>query len=504
MNELLGDPRVVWAIVLVIVIPLALIAVGEIEERLRQRDSEITKVVAVIRTWTIPLFSIWAVGRGLLDLSDSSLLMRTVGTALVLSVAVAALRQVSIVVRGLRDRSRSERGGVPALVLALPRVIVLLATFWILLDSVWSVDLSAALTALGVTSLVVSFALQDTLSGLASGFLLLSDAPFQPGDWIKYEDLEGRVVDFNWRSSRIEDRNGDLVVVPNALLARATLVNYDEPTRRHRVTVPVQVAFSNPPTLAKEMLLDAARSTSGVLADPPPKARVVQIDDPLMGYEVDMWIDDFALAPQVESDFGSLVWYFSERHNVPLPSPAYDLFVYDGPQTEAASKPGNQEIRRRLRLSPLLDQLTEDDVARLAASAQTSRFAEAEVILDVTSPRRDLFVLWSGRARLTFDLPHGGAVDAAEFTAGDVFGSLFRGERTAASPRVVAVSDCEVVIIDESAAGSVASRNPELSEVLSRLGDTRRRRMERMIEGAERSLAGGPETDQKTITGPAS
>ena len=108
-----------------------------------------------------------------------------------------------------------------------------------------------------MTSLVVSFALQDTLGGIASGFTLLADQPFQPGDWIKTGDLEGRVLDINWRSSRIQTRNGDLVVVPNGQLANATITNFDEPSRLHRVVVPVQVAYSNAPTRVNEMLLAA-------------------------------------------------------------------------------------------------------------------------------------------------------------------------------------------------------------------------------------------------------
>ena len=218
--------------------------------------------------------------------------------------------------------------------------------------------------------------LSRTLSaGVASGLLLLSDQPFQPGDWINSGDIEGRVEDINWRSSRIRNRDGDLLVVPNAQLAGATITNYYEPERVHRVVVPVQVAYSNPPTLAKEMLLDAARSTAKVLEDPAPTVRVVQIDDPLMGYEVDLWINDFADAPRVFSDFGSLVWYQSHRHDVPLPSPAFDLYMYDGVRTSEESKPRKAEVRRRLRLSPLLDQLNEDDLGRLAADAEPVRFA---------------------------------------------------------------------------------------------------------------------------------
>ena len=48
--------------------------------------------------------------------------------------------------------------------------------------------------------------------------------------------------------------------------------------------VDVQVAYVNPPTLAKAMLLDAARNTPGVLEEPAPYVAVTQIDDPLMGY----------------------------------------------------------------------------------------------------------------------------------------------------------------------------------------------------------------------------
>ena len=195
---------------------------------------------------------------------------------------MVALRALRVLVARLAGRPRSDgRGPVPQLLLAVPRIVTLLVVAWVLLSSIWGVDLSAALTALGVTSLVVSFALQDTLSGLASGFLLLSDQPFQPGEWIQTGEDEGVVVDINWRTTRIRTRNGDLLIVPNSTLAKANILNHTAPAPLHRVVVPVQVAFSNPPTLAKQMLLAAAEGTAGVLDDPPPKVRVVVADDPM-------------------------------------------------------------------------------------------------------------------------------------------------------------------------------------------------------------------------------
>ena len=315
--------------------------------------------------------------------------------------------------------------------------------------------------------------------------LLLSDSPFQPGDWIRTGDLEGKVLDVNWRSSRIQDRNGDLHVVPNATLAGGTVVNFDQPARLHRVVVPVQVAYLNPPTLAKEMLLDAARTTPGVLSDPAPAIRVVQIDDPLMGYEVDLWIDDFAIAPRVFSDFGSLVWYQSNRHGVPLPSPAQDLYLYDGPTAGLEGIPDAAEIRRRLQTSPLLAGLDDDELDRVAAGSEAVRYARGETIITLDPSHRSVYFMWTGAARLSIDIPTG-RLNVAEIVPGDGFGLLGRSDEWPSAAVIVAVDDCELVRVDEQVAQEVISRNPSLALALNQVTNTRRRRIDRMLESIYR------------------
>lgn len=483
MNNIIGDQTSGWAALLIIVLPLLVIGSAELQERLRQRDSQFTRVVSILRTWTLPLAAAWTLLRGLFELETSALSLRVIGSGLVFSLAAVALLLVRIGIRWLTERDRpDDRGRIPQLLLALPRVAVFIVTGWLLLDTVWGVDLSAALAALGVTSLIVSFALQDTLSGLASGLLLLSDSPFQPGDWIKAGDIEGKVIDINWRSSRIVDRNGDVLVVPNAELAGGSIVNYYSPTKLHRVVVPVQVAYVNPPTLAKAMLLDAARSTEGVLEEPPPNARVVQIDDPLMGYEVDLWIDDFAIAPRIASDFGSLVWYSSHRNDVPLPSPAYDLYVYDGVQAGVAGTPDRAELRRRLKTSPLFESLPIDELEQLAANSTAVRFATGERLFRTDDDNRDLIVFYEGLARSSLTGPDGTTFNIAEIGPGDVIGLLRRSRHSAFSAVVTALTDCETVRVSEEAAAEVASRNPRLAEALNQITATRRRRLARIVE----------------------
>lgn len=483
MIEILIGTNVLRAALLVILLPALIVGAGEAQERLRQRGSLLETPVATVRNWVLPLAAVWTLVVLIIDVPATDILSQAIATAALIAVTTAILQ----VIRYFTDetRARSTVPGtrhVPQLLLMVPRLVVLLVAGWLLFTAVWNVDLSGLFAALGVTSLVVSLALQDTLSGLASGFLLLSDKPFEPGDWIEANDIEGKVVDTNWRSSRIRDRNGDLVVIPNSVLASAIVTNFDQPARLHRVVVSLQVAYANPPTNAIEMLLAAARATKGVLADPAPVVRVVQIDDPLMGYDVQMWIDDYTISPRVKSDFGALVWYQSHRMDVPLPSPAFDLYHHDPIQEAADATLTMDQLAERVRLSSVFSELDDTDIRELAESAVAQRFRRGETILAAGVVSREIYVLWSGRARIMIpDEPNA----FIELSDGDVFGVVSRSRDRAASQRVVAATDCEVVRIEASTAGAVASRNPSLADELNQLMSSRNRRLDPHVQRFE-------------------
>lgn len=484
MSGLFTNTNAAWAALIIVLLPLVIIGAGELEERLRQRDSPYRDAISTLRAWVVPLLTVWILARALFDIGTDNLFLQVLGTALLLSGAAVVLSALRVVIAGLVDRPRrGDRRAVPRLVLAMPRLGVILATGWMLIAGVWGVDLSAALTALGVTSLVISFALQDTLGGIASGFTLLADQPFSPGDWIESEDIEGRVVDVNWRSTRIQDRNGDLVVIPNGQLAKATITNYDQPNRFHRVKVPVQIERTAPPTAAIEMLLDAARSTPGVLEDPPPFARVTQIADPVVDYEASMWIDDFALAPQVKADFGALVWYLSYRHDVPLPNPAQDLYLFDGAKTAIESQITAAEVRRRVIETPLMRDLDDEVIDQLSATASVEQYQQGETI---TAERGQggLSLLHSGRARLVLRSGDADDVDVLDLEAGDVFGMLSDALEAGRTALVVAVTDCEVVSIPSEAAGRAIALAPDLATALDQITLARRRRISRVLRRA--------------------
>jgi small-conductance mechanosensitive channel len=478
--------NILVASIVILLLPALIIGVGELEERLRQRDSSLRPAVAILRVWVVPLAAVWLLVSALFEVDTGRVAVRLLASALLLAVAAALLSAFRVVVDRIVDRPRrSDQRSVPRLLLAVPRLLVILVTAWWLIAGVWGVDLSAALTALGVTSLVVSFALQDTLGGIASGFTLLADQPFSPGDWVKSGDVEGRVIDVNWRSTRIENRDGDLVVIPNGQLSKATIVNFDEPSRFHRVMVPVQIERSAPPTAAKAMLIEAARSTAGVVADPPPVVFVTNIADPVVDYQAFMWVDDYAIVPRVRADFASLVWYLSYRHGVPLPNPAQDLYLFDGVQTAIASQVTPADVRRALLDAPLLAEAPDEVLDRLAAGSSIATYEAGEVIVG-SGGERDVFVLADGRAGLVLRGVGRTDLDVLDHGSGEVLGVLGGFEGSDRDVVVVARVDCRVVRIPADVAAAAFTSAPGLAAAVEQLGLSRRRRCDRALRRAQR------------------
>src|SRR5258708_17558026 len=77
------------------------------------------------------------------------------------------------------------------------------------------VDLTSLVTTSAVITAVVAFSMQETLGNVLGGVLLQFDRSVRVGDWVRLDDLSGRVCEVRWRHTAIETRNVETVVVPN-------------------------------------------------------------------------------------------------------------------------------------------------------------------------------------------------------------------------------------------------------------------------------------------------
>jgi small-conductance mechanosensitive channel len=160
------------------------------------------------------------------------------------------------------------------------RVLFALVAVAIILENL-GIHLTAVWTTLGVGSVAVALALQETLSNLFAGLYVMADRPIRPGDYIKLDSgQEGFVVRVGWRSTSIRMLANNLIIIPNSTIAKAVITNYSMPEDRMSYVLQVGVAYGTDPARVEKALLDSVQdaihdNVEGLLADPKPFVRFI-------------------------------------------------------------------------------------------------------------------------------------------------------------------------------------------------------------------------------------
>ena len=91
----------------------------------------------------------------------------------------------------------------------------------------YGVNISALITALGVSSLAIALAAQDTIANIISGFMIMVDRPFRRGDTIKLPSGEQvEVLEIGVRRSRFLSQDKAIIIVPNTDMSKSKIINY--------------------------------------------------------------------------------------------------------------------------------------------------------------------------------------------------------------------------------------------------------------------------------------
>ncbi len=134
---------------------------------------------------------------------------------------------------------------VTSLTQNIGRIIVFGIGLMIIMNSL-GISITPILATLGVGGLAVALALQDTLSNLFAGFHTTIARQVRVGDYVKLETgEEGYVTDINWRTTKIRMLPNNVVLVPNAKLTQAVIINYYLPDREMSVLVEVGVHYNS-------------------------------------------------------------------------------------------------------------------------------------------------------------------------------------------------------------------------------------------------------------------
>jgi len=240
----------------------------------------------IAATWLERTLAAWARRRGLAPDGAHALRVRRFLLPLLLLGALHATlgslelpRNLQAALLG-RLTARSEAGRrVGTQMMTMARVTFAVVFGALLLDNL-GVHLTALVTTLGIGSLAVALALQDTLGNFFAGLYLQADRPVRLGDYVRLDTGdEGTVMHIGWRSTRLQTLANNTVVLPNERLSKAVVTNYSLPDPEVAVDVRVTVPYDADLERVERLLLEAARQAraeqDGLLDHPPPAVRLI-------------------------------------------------------------------------------------------------------------------------------------------------------------------------------------------------------------------------------------
>jgi small-conductance mechanosensitive channel/CRP-like cAMP-binding protein len=410
---------------------------------------------------------------GLLHTAGAAAVPRVVFDISLLVTGIALIRLAGMLVF---------RALLPRLKLSAPRivediVIIFFYMAWILVRlRAGGFDPSSLLASTAVATAVIAFAMQDTLGNILGGLAIQLDSSISVGDWIKIDDVIGRVADIRWRSTAIETRNWETVIIPNSLLMKnkfSVLGERDGMPRQWRRHILFNVDLAAPPTRVIPAIEKAIceAEISHVAHTPAPNCVLLGFEHGYGCYDLRYWLTDLAVDDPTDSQVRVHIYTALQRAGLRLAVEERDIRLTE--QTEAHRiQVLEREIERRLAALKVVDLfagLNADELRTVAERLTYSPFAQGEVITRQGNVAHWLYILTAGEADIVVDAPGMGRQLINTLGPGTFFGEAGIMTGAPRSATVIARSNAECYRLDKSALEGILHARPELIDEISRI-----------------------------------
>ncbi len=377
---------------------------------------------------------------------------------------------------------------VPKFIREVAAVLIVLSVLLLVLEFIYDKPLPGVLAASGVVSIILGFALQDSLGNIIAGFSIQIGRPFQVGDWLLVDNQHVQAVEINWRSTRFITNDDVQLDVPNQQIVRGTIVNYHGGGSRHAMRFEIGIQYDAPPNRVRETLITATLAAQGVLKDRPPSVFLKNFGDSSITYEVRYWIDDHRKLNVITDAVRTNIWYALRRQQISMPFPIRTVQLERSRLNHHVGDVPKDGIFDLLRQQALFKSMGADHLKTLVSRCPKQHYGAGEVIIREGANGASMFVLIGGEAGVAVTA-HGEATRVATLRGGDCFGemSLLTGEKRSAS--VNAVIDCEVMEITKPVFADIIQRDPDLLPRLSELLAHRQMQTDEIVQAQKHQPA---------------
>ena len=252
-----------------------------------------------------------------------------------------------------REMARRTQSPIDEEVIPYARRLVLVllgAIALIVLLSHFGVDVTALVTSLGIASLAIALAAQNTLSDWITGLVIILDRPFKIGDRVELLALNtwGDVQDIGLQNTRVRTRDNRMVVVPNSVIGKNLVVNHSDPSTVYRVETHVGIDYGTDIAFARQVMIDAVRAQDWVMQEERIEALFVQFGESSMVFRVRCWIEHYVETRRIMDKLNTCLYEALNEAGIAMPDPTFILYHRVAP----ADRDGLVAVLSEARQSP--------------------------------------------------------------------------------------------------------------------------------------------------------
>ncbi len=210
-------------------------------------------------------------------------------TSLIILVAcLVAVKLIMALARRLTGKSKMD-DRVRRYILGGVKAMLYMVTILIVAQSL-GIPVTSLIALVSVFGLAVSLAIQDVLSNVAGGMVILFSKPFSLGDYIETTDGEGDVVEISLTHTKLDTYGGQRVMLPNKAVVAGKIINYSARGIR-RVDHTITASYDDSTEAVRSACLRAVSRTPHVRPDPAPAVVLTAYKDSAIEYHVRFWAD---------------------------------------------------------------------------------------------------------------------------------------------------------------------------------------------------------------------
>lgn len=246
-----------------------------------------------------------------------------IAAVIMLILGIIAARIIAHIISKAMKRSTID-GAARSFLVSFVRIILYIVVIMMALTMI-NVPMSSVITIFGAAGLAISLALQNCLSNLCGGFIILFSKPFSAGDTIEIDNSVGVVKSISILYTKIITFDNKSIFIPNGKVSDAKIINYTEsPTRR--ADMRFDISYSADYELARKLILKVIDEDKLILSEPAPVVRMSAHNESSVSIDVLVWMENDNYLT-VKYNMNEAVKAAFDANNIEIPYKKIDVHI---------------------------------------------------------------------------------------------------------------------------------------------------------------------------------